>query len=100
MSRISRLDRSEVTTEMAARCDKALAQRGNVPTRFGSWPTGRRSSRPCKPLRGGDRSGGALHRHGLDTLEGVDHRSHQPGERHALLPGRPHHPGPETGMDR
>jgi len=101
MSRISRLDRSEVTTEMAARCDKALAQRGNVPNTFRVM-----AHRPeifatmqahfaAVIVRGG-----ALHRHGLDTLEGVDHRSHQPGERHALLPGRPHHPGPETGMDR
>jgi len=34
MSRISRLDRSEVTTEMAALYDKAFAQRGNVPNMF------------------------------------------------------------------
>src|SRR5579863_4734466 len=34
MSRISRLDRSEVTPEMAALYDKALAQRGNVPNMF------------------------------------------------------------------
>ena len=31
MSRISRLNRSEVTTEMAALYDRAFAQRGNVP---------------------------------------------------------------------
>ncbi len=34
MSRISRLDRSEVTLEMAALYDKAFAQRGNVPNMF------------------------------------------------------------------
>jgi uncharacterized peroxidase-related enzyme len=34
MSRISRLDRSEVSTEMAALYDKAFAQRGNVPNMF------------------------------------------------------------------
>jgi uncharacterized peroxidase-related enzyme len=34
MSRISRLDRSEVTAEMAAMYDKVFAQRGNVPNMF------------------------------------------------------------------
>jgi uncharacterized peroxidase-related enzyme len=34
MSRISRLDRNEVTPEMAALYDKAFAQRGNVPNMF------------------------------------------------------------------
>ena len=34
MSRISRLDRSEVTPDMAALYDKAFAQRGNVPNMF------------------------------------------------------------------
>jgi uncharacterized peroxidase-related enzyme len=34
MSRISRLDRSEVTPEMATLYDKAFAQRGNVPNMF------------------------------------------------------------------
>ena len=34
MSRISRLDRGEVTPEMAALYDKAFAQRGNVPNMF------------------------------------------------------------------
>jgi uncharacterized peroxidase-related enzyme len=34
MSRISRLDRSEVSAEMAALYDKAFAQRGNVPNMF------------------------------------------------------------------
>jgi uncharacterized peroxidase-related enzyme len=34
MSRISRLDRSEVSPEMAALYDKAFAQRGNVPNMF------------------------------------------------------------------
>ena len=34
MSRISRLDRSEVTPEMAALYDKVFAQRGNVPNMF------------------------------------------------------------------
>ena len=34
MSRISRLDRSEVNPEMAALYDKAFAQRGNVPNMF------------------------------------------------------------------
>jgi uncharacterized peroxidase-related enzyme len=34
MTRISRLDRSEVTPEMAALYDKAFAQRGNVPNMF------------------------------------------------------------------
>jgi len=34
MSRISRLERSEVTPEMAALYDKAFAQRGNVPNMF------------------------------------------------------------------
>src|SRR5579871_4575890 len=34
MSRISRLDRSEVSAEMAALYDKAYAQRGNVPNMF------------------------------------------------------------------
>ncbi len=34
MSRISRLDRNEVTTEMGALYDKAFAQRGNVPNMF------------------------------------------------------------------
>ena len=34
MPRISRLDRSEVTQEMAALYDKAYAQRGNVPNMF------------------------------------------------------------------
>src|ERR1035438_8692683 len=34
MSRISRLDRSEVSPDMAALYDKAFAQRGNVPTMF------------------------------------------------------------------
>jgi uncharacterized peroxidase-related enzyme len=34
MSRISRLDRSDVTPEMAALYDKAFAQRGNVPNMF------------------------------------------------------------------
>ena len=34
MPRISRLDRSEVTPEMAAMFDKAFAQRGNVPNMF------------------------------------------------------------------
>ena len=34
MSRISRLDRSEVTPEMAALYDNVFAQRGNVPNMF------------------------------------------------------------------
>ena len=34
MSRISRLDRSEVTPEMASLYDKVFAQRGNVPNMF------------------------------------------------------------------
>ena len=34
MSRISRLDRSEVTPEMAALYDKAFVQRGNVPNMY------------------------------------------------------------------
>ena len=34
MSRISRLDRNEVTPEMAALYDKAFSQRGNVPNMF------------------------------------------------------------------
>ena len=34
MSRISRLDRSEVTPDMAALYDKVFAQRGNVPNMF------------------------------------------------------------------
>src|SRR5271166_2715940 len=34
MSRISRLDRSEVTPEIATLYDKAFAQRGNVPNMF------------------------------------------------------------------
>jgi uncharacterized peroxidase-related enzyme len=34
MARISRLDRNEVTPEMAALYDKAFAQRGNVPNMF------------------------------------------------------------------
>jgi uncharacterized peroxidase-related enzyme len=34
MSRISRLDRSQVTPEMAALYNKAFAQRGNVPNMF------------------------------------------------------------------
>ena len=34
MSRISRLDRSEVTSEMGELYDKAFAQRGNVPNMF------------------------------------------------------------------
>jgi uncharacterized peroxidase-related enzyme len=34
MSRISRLDRSEVSAEMAALYDKAFVQRGNVPNMF------------------------------------------------------------------
>jgi uncharacterized peroxidase-related enzyme len=34
MSRISKLDRSEVSAETAARYDKAFAQRGNVPNMF------------------------------------------------------------------
>ena len=34
MSRISRLDRGEVTPEMAAIYDKVFAQRGNVPNMF------------------------------------------------------------------
>ena len=34
MSRISRLDRSQVSPEMAALYDKAFAQRGNVPNMF------------------------------------------------------------------
>jgi uncharacterized peroxidase-related enzyme len=34
MSRISRLDRSEVSPEMAALYDKAFTQRGNVPNMF------------------------------------------------------------------
>ncbi|MGA2673307.1 MAG: carboxymuconolactone decarboxylase family protein [Terracidiphilus sp.] len=34
MSRISRLDRSQVTSEIAALYDKAFAQRGNVPNMF------------------------------------------------------------------
>ena len=34
MSRISRLDRSEVSADLAALYDKAFAQRGNVPNMF------------------------------------------------------------------
>jgi uncharacterized peroxidase-related enzyme len=34
MSRISRLDRSEVSSELGAHYDKAFAQRGNVPNMF------------------------------------------------------------------
>ena len=34
MSRISRLDRREVTPDLAALFDKAFAQRGNVPNMF------------------------------------------------------------------
>ncbi len=34
MSRISRLDRSEVTADLAALFDKVFAQRGNVPNMF------------------------------------------------------------------
>jgi hypothetical protein len=34
MSRISRLDRREVTPEIAALYDKAFAQRGNFPSMF------------------------------------------------------------------
>ena len=34
MSRISKLERSEVTTEMSALYDKIFAQRGSVPNMF------------------------------------------------------------------
>ena len=46
MSRISRLDRSDVAPEMAALYDKAFAQRGNVPNIF-------RVMEPAKPGEGG-----------------------------------------------
>ena len=46
MSRISKLERSEVTPEMSALYDKIFAQRGNVPNMFRTWRTGRRFSRP------------------------------------------------------
>ncbi len=46
MSRISRLDHRQVTTEMAALYDNAYAQRGNVPNIF-------RVMEPVKPGEGG-----------------------------------------------
>ena len=96
MSRISRLDRSEVTPDIAALYDKAFAQRGNVPNMFRVM-----AHRPGD-LRhhAGALCRGAQHRHRLHQAQRADHRPHQPGECDSLLPGQPHHSGQRPGMDR
>ncbi len=96
MSRISRLDRSEVTPDMAALYDKAFAQRGNVPNMFRVM-----AHRPeifCH--HAGALRRGAQYRDCLYETERADYRPHQPGERDALLPGQPHDSGQGAGMDR
>ena len=50
MSRISRLDRSQVAPDIAALYDKAFALRGNVPNMFRVMATGPISLPPCRRI--------------------------------------------------
>ena len=86
---------AEVTPEIAALYDKAFAQRGNVPNMFRVM-----AHRPEIFATMQAHFGAVLNTGTVPTQpEGADHRPHQPGERDALLPGQPHHPGPQPGLD-
>ena len=96
MSRISRLDRTQVTPEIAAALRQSLCparQRAQHVPRHGP------SARDLRH-HAGALWRGAQYRHGLHQAQGTDHRPHQPGQRHALLPGQPHHSRPRSGLDR
>ena len=96
MSRISRLDRSEVTPGMAALYDKAFAQRGNVPNMFRVMAHRPEIFATMQAHFGAVLNTGTV----SNQAEGTDHRPHQPGEPDALLPGQPHHSGQRAGLER
>ena len=88
MSRISRLDRSEVTPETAALYDKAFAQRGNVPNMFRVM-----AHRPEIFATMQAHFAAVLNTGTVSTqAEGADHCAHQPGKPDAVLPGQSHDP--------
>jgi len=93
MSRISRLDRSQVTPETAALYDKVFAQRGNVPNMFRVM-----AHRPEIFATMQAHFSAVLNTGTVSTkTEGTDHRPHEQLKRDALLPGQPHRPGQEAG---
>ena len=96
MSRISRLDRSEVTPEIAALYDKVFAQRGNVPNMFRVM-----AHRPEIFATMQAHFGAVLNTGTVSTKlkELIIVRTSQVN-RDALLPGQPHHPGQGTGLER
>ncbi len=96
MSRISRLDRSQVTPDMAALYDKAFAQRGNVPNMFRVM-----AHRPEIFATMQAHFAAVLNTGTVSTKlkELIIVRTSQVNVN-PLLPGQPHHPGPWTGVDR
>ena len=96
LSRISRLDRSEVTPEMAALYDKAYAQRGNVPNMFRVM-----AHRPEIFATMQAHFGAVLNTGTLSTKlkELIIVRTSQVNST-PLLPRQPHHSGPQPGMER
>ena len=87
MSRISRLDRSEVTPDLAALYDKVFAQRGNVPNMFRVM-----AHRPEIFATMQAHFGAVLNTGTVSTKlkELIIVRTSQVN-RDALLPGQPHH---------
>ena len=96
MSRISRLDRSEVTPELAALYDKAFAQRGNVPNMFRVM-----AHRPEIFATMQAHFAAVLNTGTVPTKlkELIIVRTSQVNSD-ALLPGQPHDSGPRFGLDR
>ena len=96
MSRISRLDRSQVTPEIAALYDKVFAQRGNVPNMFRVM-----AHRPEIFATMQAHFAAVLNTGTVSTKlkELIIVRTSQVN-RHPLLPGQPHHSRPQPGLDR
>ncbi len=96
MSRISRLERSEVTPEMAALYDKAFAQRGNVPNMFRVM-----AHRPEIFATMQAHFGAVLNTGTVSTKlkELVIVRTSQVNVT-PLLPGQPHDSGQGAGLER
>ena len=95
MSRISRLDRSEVTPDIAALYDKAFAQRGNVPNMFRVM-----AHRPEIFATMQAHFAAVLNTGTVSTKlkELIIVRTSQVNDN-SLLPRQPHHPGAQPGLD-
>lgn len=96
MSRISRLDRSQVTPDIAALYDKAFAQRGNVPNMFRVM-----AHRPEIFSTMQAHFGAVLNTGTVSTKlkELIIVRTSQVNIT-PLLPGQPHHPCSWTRLER